>query len=249
MEIWVLLVGMPTLAVVTLEHTSLLPKDRYVNNWVIDADRPAIGTDESLYADAIADFYTTAVGSNAVPLSNYIGNQVSRVASAHRVKLYDIAGFLDGSPHGSPYYEYAFTMPSASSTDLPAQLAVKVTFEAEGRAVAAVETPDDADADSLVNRPKARRTGGIYFGPLNGGTQGAAGASVRPASTFVTQILEAVRGTHDRIDALNVDSNGLGVWSRVDEAVRPLEAVSCDNSYDVIRRRKLAASSRTRVTL
>jgi hypothetical protein len=120
-------------------------------------------------------------------------------------------------------------------------MALAITLEAIGREDAAVE------ASGGASRPKQRRTGRVYVGPLNTIASATTGTS-RPTAGIITHFLEAV-------DVLNADlislSNGeaLGVWSRSDATVRALEAVSIDNAWDTQRRRGVAATARTRNTL
>ena len=228
-----------------------MPEDSAVNTWAFATGTPDLA-DAVLVSDAVQDFYTNVpVGGTLAP-GAYLSNQLDRGALASRMQVYDITGFLDGSPHGSPMLDVNWTLSPAASagSDLPEEVALRITIEATGRSAALVETADGIDPGTEVDRPRARRTGGIYFGPLNHAASNLSGGvnGHRPLALFLTDLRLAVQDLHDDT-ALNAAGLSVAVWSRQDAAVRSLEAVSTDNAFDSQRRRGPDATSRVRLPL
>ena len=156
---------MGTLAVVELAHQSGMSDEMFVNTIAIAETGavPGSGSLASVYSTAIARIYTTALGAPVnASLGSLLGREISRDAGACSIKLYDITGNLDGSPHGSPYDVTTFTMPAASSVvGLPSEVALCCTFEANNREEQFVEVPDGSDAGTAVDRPRQRFTGRV----------------------------------------------------------------------------------------
>lgn len=240
---------MSLLAQVTLPHKSGLARDQIVNTFTLFGETAASSL--TALADDIISFYTAtndASGDATHSLCNWLSPIISRVASQASVRLYDIGGHLDGSPHGSPIFSKLWTVSGASyTTVLPTEVCVAVTMEAVGRAAAPVETPDSADAGTARDRPKERLTGRIYFGPLPVESQSYEGvtgvAKVNP--TLAGNLRKSVNAVHDKLKARNPDG-GLGVWSRKNAQVVPLANVSTDDAFDIQRRRGERALVRTR---
>jgi hypothetical protein len=233
---------MAYLVTATLAHTSGLPEDSVVMDWAVAGGNPADVPSHAAVLDAFAAFYSDAMPLALTSFGDYISSEISRVGSPHMLRLYDITNDLSGTPHGSPLAIQSFAIDAgAGGQNFPGEVALAITLEALGREDAAVE------ASSGTTRPKQRRTGRVYIGPLKVSAGVTTGTS-RPSASIITHFLEA-------IDVLNADlialSNGeaLGVWSRSDATVRALEAVSIDNAWDTQRRRGVAATARTRNTL
>lgn len=94
-----------------------------------------------------------------------------------------------------------------------------------------------------MDRPRQRRTGKLYLGPL---TWASADHTIgidgqRIGNTFRTDVLASAESLQD-----NVEGEGYlwCVWSRSNGAVSAIERVEMDNSYDVIRKRKAAPTAR-----
>lgn len=230
---------MAKLVTVTLERQSGVPEDRIVNNFAFVGGELASASELSTLAAAVDAFYNTDVGVALTPLAAYINGSVSRAANAHSIKVYDIAGFLDGSPHGSPEHEQAMTLePAGAGNSLPAECAVKLRWEAAGRADALVETADGIDAGTAPDRPRQRLTGGVYIGPLHDGAIQTISFMVRVRSAMRTQLLDSGELLADTIVPTVLGSDmQLGVWSRSNQAIVTLEAISVDDAIDTMRSR------------
>lgn len=244
---------MGTLAVVELASQSGLSKDKFVNTFAIAEASSIRGTGSmaAAYRTAIQRIYTAALG---VPVSATLGSMISRTvsrdANAHSVKLYDITGNLDGSPHGSPYDVSTFTMPAASETgSLPSEVALVLTLEATNRAAQFVERPDGTDPGSAIDRPRQRYTGRVYFGPFINGVNDASPPNyvARPTVTLQTALRMAVQRAADEIDAATSDLGAIGIWSRSDVAIRGAAQFRTDDAWDTQRRRGAAPSTVTRL--
>lgn len=247
---------MGTLAVVELQLRSGLPKDKVVNTFAFAEAAPIRGTGamDAALVDAITKFFTLNDATLGFPMGSRLSPAVSRAANACAIKLYDITGHLDGSPHGSPRTVSTFTMPTSSdpSTGLPEEVALAVTLEATNRSAQLVERADGSDAGSAVDRPRQRFTGRFYFGPVIPSMNGAdANGMSRPNTAVCDAIRRCVVRMADAIDldATHPDECALAVWSRADRALRGVEFVRTDDAWDTQRRRGASptAVTRTRV--
>lgn len=244
---------MALLVTAILPSVTGLAKDEAANTFALGGNTAGITSgDLDEISAAIVSFYNDLAAGQTTPLSTYLAADRSRGVNASEVKIYDIAGHLDGSPHGSPIREDTFTLGAASGTfdDNPSEVAFKVTLEAQGRSEALVETPDGIDAGTKVDRPRARRTGGLFIGPLALSANTEISGVTRPLASFAENVRDATIGLDTAIKAVGSTNNFfLGVWSRVDAVVRGLEAVSTDDAFDTQRRRGAQPTARTRVAI
>ncbi len=194
----------------------------------------------------IASFFN-ASQPNAEYVRSYISHEISRAAAACKFKIYDLAGALNGGPHGSPIAEDTMTLGAAFNDGaFPSQIANVLTLNGYPAAdPPPVETADGADPGTAPDRPLQRHRGRLFVGPLmsNAGEQGA-GVAVRPTATFQTTLRQAANGLRD---TLTVDGHSWAVWSRANGALYPVESVSTDNRFDTQRRRALTPTVRTQL--
>lgn len=234
----------------TLNSGTGLADDRFVNNWCLEG----VGfADPEDTADALSSFYlNTQGGAGAlVPMYEYLSSVIDNMADKGlTLRVFDITGHLDGSPHGSPIFEKSYTVPVYVGpwSDLPSECAGCITLEAVGRDTALVEVPDGPDADTKRDRPKQRHTGRIYFGPLNTGAIEQVGGVIRISNQFRDTARAAVVGMVTNVRAIEPSAN-LAVWSRKDGNTRRADAVSVDNAVDIIRSRGEKPSFRERTLI
>lgn len=249
---------MDTLATLLLSGASGLAEDKYVMTFAFTAVPDHLTATNLGLAGALYGFITNTPTGALVPMRDFLSDVIPRdPAISMQAKLYDISGHLDGSPHGSPYYVHpgALIADLVTGQGLPSEVACKITLEATGRAAAAVETGDGSDPGSALDRPKSRLTGGVFFGPLNdvaieyeGPVAGVTGGIPRVSNSLRDTARLAI--SKMRLDAYdNAGGSQLGVWSRRNAAVVPLEAVSIDNAFDTIRSRGEKPSLRERTAL
>lgn len=238
------------LAVVTLASISGVPKDDCVNTMAFSAPAGfgALAADWDALQAEIAELYNGLATGQQNAISAYLGNSLSRAAGKANTAFYDITGKLDGSPHGSPVAERSWTLGASLGTgDLPREVAFVVTLRGVGWQTALVEVPDAGDPGTEVDRPKARRTGKLYFGPLSAGAGVAAAdaltGDVRPSATMQTGFLNAVAEFAGEVKLVAAGMR-LCVWSRKDTFLHTVEHVQVDNAFDTQRRRGSAPTLR-----
>lgn len=219
----------------TFEHLSGFPEDRIVTTFPIawtGAGGPAPADFDNAFIN-IVDFWNVA--GTTQDLAAYISAEASRVADASVIRAYDVAAFLDGSPHGSAVDEFAFTLDAADgAADLPAECAVVLTTRANGWQAAAVEAPDGVDAGTAVDRPRQRLSGRNYLGPLSSSATAVITNAMRVASIFVVDALDAGEALQA---AMIADGFEWMVWSRVNAAMEPITHLQVDNAIDTMRKR------------
>lgn len=219
---------MATVQVNCILHTqSGIQRDFVQNSFVfqsVGSDPIDLGVDAML---SLQTFYTS--------IGPWLSPVLQRVNQVHELLVYDIAGELAaaGSGIGSPIDGVVFAIPAANTTvGLPGEVAVCLSYRAE-IAGAPVEGPGG------TTRPRSRRTGRVYLGPLC--TQALAEAppdATRPAPSMRNDFLAAGADLRDNADHFWC------VWSRVDNQLRAVQEVWVDNAFDTQRRRGTAPTSR-----
>lgn len=250
----------PMLVVVELQNINGIPADSVTNSWAIAGPTPSNGSGEwAQVQQHVHAFYNA--GAAPGPVGAYISPGVSRVALACKTRLYDLTNALgEGDDHGSPIANHAFTLPVAGgATPIPHECSAVLTLEGVGRSTAQVEIPDPTPEPrdefdtrlALTDRPKARRTGRVFIGPLSTIAMQDDSDQSRPHPDLLTAMRNAAVALDTALKAMNpVEGEiGLGVWSRQGQTVHFIEAVSTDNAFDTQRRRGVKASLRTRVTV
>lgn len=241
---------MATLLTVTFPSLSGLPEDDVTHSYAIaglDEDDPS--EDFDAVADAVNSIYNQTKGSTvAGDLAEVMSLTRTRATDACVVRFYDVTAHLDGSPHGSPYAVRTFTLDAAAggSVSLPDEVAIVATLEAANRADQVVEAPDGADIGSLVDRPRQRYTGRVYLGPWTTNAIRNVSPFDRPSDITMERIRLAMKEFAEDLEAINA-TYVLSVWSRQDQVMRRVDAVSTDNAWDTQRRRGNAPSARVRL--
>lgn len=213
-----------------LEHDSLIPRDRDIIDLAIavDSDDPN-GTIEEA-ADCVARLFSDmGIVGQGEPLGYYISQVIPRGIAPHHVDVYELNDLTGVGDMGSPIYsvQFAVAPTSGTLTLLPAETSMVVTTYAIGRSEAPVKGPNNT-------RPKQRRTGHIYFGPLNADCMANVGGEARFSLQSITDFgLQMQAFLADLAGAGSV----LGVWSRVDAIVRPVFGGHVDDAPDTQRRR------------
>lgn len=236
------------LVVAELPNENGRPDDTVVNTFAFHTNTaPA----EAVYVDvsgAVQSFYLEVppgltAGNN---VAKFISSTIERGVDACRTKVYDITGKLGINPatgklwaHGSPVHEDGFTMPAPSDTSsLPAQIAMCLTLRARDYALQPVELPSGGGPTETI-RPRARRTGRLYVGPLSPAAvmSHASGEPSRPDPGFRDVVCRAGENLAD-IALTNGDTALWCVWSRTAANMHAVTEVQADDSWDVIRSRK-----------
>jgi len=207
--------------------------DTFVNDFAFTASLAQSDSQITELFARVNDFYRFAdpVGG---AIGGYISKSVSRAAT-HKLQAYRIAaGGL-----GSPIREDAWLGPSEELTgtgvvELPNEVAAVVSFHADLFGIA-----EEAGA----TRPKARRRGRLYIGPLN--SQAITATSANPKLN--TNLGASLRGGINRIIDANDDGGSGGsfaVWSRKDAQLRVVTGGWTDDAMDTQRRRGQKSTAR-----
>lgn len=242
------------LCTVELPHVNGIARDSVVNTF---AFRKAIDLsvgEMDLVCGSVIGFYNSPGEGLTAPLGtvgSFISPRINRAIDACTVRLYDITGKLGKNPatgklwaHGSPVRVRPMSLVAAvENTSLPRQVAVCLTLRARDWTLQPVEAAPGAGDDTPTIRPRKRRSGRLYIGPLN--AREALGTSptedARPSASLTAAMAASAENLQQ---AVNVNDIDWCVWSRSDAAMHAITEVSVDNSYDVIRSRKLAATAR-----
>lgn len=237
------------LATATLKPSSGMAEDAVVNTFAFSMPSGFETVESNLdtLADIVGHFYRLVPTGETTAVGEYLGPQVVHDATGVTTRIYDITGHLDGSPHGSPIFEKASNLPAAFSsvTPLPAEVAVCLSLHGTGWEAAAVEVPDGSDPGSAVDRPRQRRSGRIYIGPLNSAavTTGGPNNDAMPALAFREVLHAAAEALADSARAVAAGGRWC-IWSRADTFLYTITDVSTDNALDSQRRRGAAPTSR-----
>lgn len=239
---------MATLISVELVNINGLAEDSFVNTYAVTGETPTDVVHQGQLLSGIIRIYNELV--TTARIAQFLSPVISRVTNACHARMYDLddgaGGIKDvltpGVILGSPIAETAWTLNAAGGTEnpLPNEVAMVCTLNALGRDAAAVEIPDTGDPGSEPDRPKQRRTGRVYIGPLNFTAQTAASSQPIPVDLFEDTVRGAIINADEWLRTASDTGpagNRLGVWSRKDRIVRGLEAVTTDNAWDTVRRR------------
>jgi len=182
----------------------------------------------------LASGHTDGVGS-------YLSAAIRRDGLC-QVQYYDIEAHLDGSPHGSPIKTVNFDILDPIGTEtVPAEAAAVITLYAVGRGTQPVRITNPTPPPEFI-RPKQRRTGRVYLGPLNSSAFAASGGEVYLATAFINAMKAGIEQVTTQATAVGAH---LMVWSRADAAVRQVTGGVIDNAPDTQRRRGVSSTART----
>lgn len=230
------------LATVIFNHKNGLLEDRTINDFVFICPIGASSESENLIMESrIKEFYNTAPsGSPAV--NTYLSGALDRFPSRAEIRFYDITAHLDGSRHGSPYRSHLWTLGgSPTGVSMPNEIACVLSFRADyGNQP---EFGPGLGPHGGKERPRARRRGRLYLGPLDDQV------ATYDTTTFRTYVQPAMASSATKSAKRLMDYTDVkwGVWSRVDGNALPVTSAWMDDAFDVQRRRGEAPLARTTV--
>jgi hypothetical protein len=226
---------------VNLNYTTGLPRDASVNDWVatFDSGVPS-SADLDAFALAVSHYYTQN-NDGVATIGSYMASCIDRGASKTTDEIFaipDAPGAL-----GAPVHTGVITIPAqnVSGVDLPNEIAICQSFSASTTGI-----PEHGAGGT---RPKARRRGRIFLGPLITASMRfghGAGTPQRPDTAFITKMNDSANAVHDELIAAGWH---WAVWSRVDWACHSVITASVDDEFDVQRRRGEDPGHRTSVVL
>lgn len=218
-----------TLVRAVMEAASGLPEDRVINDFAFHQAAAVNDADIAAMFALVDEFFRTPTATTFV-VSEYISSWINRSAT-HALQAYKI---VDG-PLGSPIAEDPWLGPvarRAGSNNLPAEVACVLSFHADLTGVA-------EEAGAI--RPKARRRGRLFIGPLVDLTVTGGDANVVVQPGFRSTLQSAAVRLMDNSEA----DHPWSVWSRKDKVLRPVVGGWTDNAIDTQRRRGPAATARS----
>lgn len=223
-----------TLVRAVMTSSTGLVADECINDFAFGwtgGGSPADSDYDNLFS-AVSEFYRTVTSSgNAV--SYYISDAINRSAT-HELQAYAIAA----GPLGSPVYTDDWLGPSTTGNaeGLPTECAGVLSFHGDLTGVL---------EESGATRPRARRRGRIYVGPLNASAKYATTPPYMLTTTFMTTLNAAANIMGD---AALADDWVWSVWSRANATLYPVVGGWTENAPDTLRRRGPKSSSRTAFT-
>lgn len=193
---------MPTLyrATVVLKHKSGVPKDNVSNTFHVEQAAVNGTPDAEAIAEIIRDFYVGVAPNTEFPLSTFIGSQIADVG--HEVRMYPLDAptgesvFYDGAPP-----EHVELFDFVGRNDETQGMASEVALCLSFRKV------------SSGAIPLARRTGRIFFGPIENVHITMEAGTSRPKPSDALRVTLGVNG-QDLVDRLQAAGKSLVVYSR-----------------------------------
>lgn len=214
-----------------MENVTGLPEDRVTNDFAFKTGATAPTQTEIDDCIALVDYFYRGVPGAGINIpSSYISETINRAAT-HLIEVYSITAL----GLGSPIYSEPWLGPVTAgfATNLPNEVAAVLSFHAT-----LVGTVEEGPGGT---RPRARRRGRIYFGPLGAGALDMADPNPRLNADFLTVLRTA--GGNLR-DGSALEGTPWCVWSRVDEELRVVTGGWTDDEPDTQRRRGNTASTR-----
>ena len=230
--------------VVSLGSTTELPEDTVQNVLNCGLTGVLAPGDVSTAMAAVRDFFNALAPGQTTDIANRINGSISRVANACTIEAYATLDLTGATPLGSPIDTLSFTMdPEGSSNDLPEEVAVVVSYNADLTNVPVTESNPSPPPATI--RPQQRRRGRMFVGPLNqlAGTTSGTPNLFRPFSGFRVDLGAAFAGM-----ATTINGTGgleLGIWSKADAEVFTAVGGYVDDAWDTQRRRGVAPTVRT----
>lgn len=244
---------MPGLVTATMPDVSGIPADATQMSFAFNGNGGDVGF-AAIMAGLVQAFFNNIAAGATHAIGEYLAGSRSRVANAVLYNTYDLAGHLDGSPHGSPTITAPMTLPAPVNTGLLAdQLAAILSFEAsltgilERGPVATRPSTDEAidqgapATHSARTRPRASRRGRIWVGPLCSFTQG----DVEGSGLKAVVISDLQKAAHDLIVNSLATVTPWVVWSRVTAATNVIDGGWVDQRFGTQRRRRDKAIERS----
>lgn len=228
---------MPDLLVrAVMPHVSGLAEDVSINDFAFDGL-----TTPATAAAALLDFYT-AIRPSGNRVSSYLARNVARTLLGARFDVFAVdtpaklSGSGPGSALGSPVLSVPWTVsPAFAIEGYPSEVSICLSFRADYGGVA---------EEVGATRPRARRRGRIFLGPIASNQSTEDGNNVvRPAASMLTDIRDA---------AFDLGASAIDVWcvwSRADAIFRTISFASTDNAWDTQRRRGESPTSRTEIAV
>jgi hypothetical protein len=219
-----------------MTSTSGLPEDVVINDFALHFVAPPSTPELEEAMNIVGEFYRQGATA-ADRVGSYIGSGVDRGAT-HELAAYQIVS----GPLGSPVLTVDWLGPVAPLTaeNLPLEVAACLSFH--GTLTGVMEEELDGD------RPRARRRGRIYVGPLTTDAVDVTQFQPKLTAAFTAALRSNATNLADALQAATQPAEW-SVWSRRDVVLHEVVGGWTDNAPDTQRRRGQAPSSRTVFTI
>lgn len=195
---------------VHLPYFSQLPRDVAINTfWTTGSGNAE--TEAAAAHLALTDFYAAVPGDEESAIRNYLSVVIN--GAACRIKSYDQA---DPEPR-TPVLESAMPLTINDVASFPEEVAICASFKAAYQ--------------PGTNRQRYR--GRVYLGPLNSNSSETTGDRMQVGLEFSAVVVAAMEDLATALDG----SPAWAVYSRVDDAARPVVGGWVDRIWDTQRRR------------
>lgn len=225
-------------AQVIFQGLSNLPQDRYINTFAFHKPAGGVtGADSSHIAELLTEFYATPVPGHADPIASYLSKAIIPEPDP-------VINIYDADATGSPIAVESILgfAPAGHVPSLPHEVALCLSFHGDVSALGE-EGPVDP-VTGKKTRPRARRRGRVFIGPLSSSALAAVNdVPGRPLPELVTMISLAA-------NRMMIDSSGLApgmkwaVHSRKTGEMHDVVGGFVDNEFDTQRRRGGVSTSR-----
>lgn len=204
-----------------------LPEDTIVNDFAFkNAGAPAAGDFTDMFN--LVDGFFNDIQTSTLSVGAHISNQVDRGAT-HEFQGWVISAGAMGSPDAVE----AWLGPNTTSTGnaMPTECAGVLSFHADLTGIL---------EESGATRPRARRRGRVFIGPLNLDALDTTSAPYPLKTPFMTTLRQAASA----LIAASTPDHPWCVWSRTDAVLREVVGGWTDNAPDTQHRRGFTATVR-----
>jgi len=197
------------------------------------------GTDMTNLMDGVHDWWHSTGTTSTVALENYLSNELSNSASAIDIDTYSVPtvrGVL-----GPPFSHATYGTPTLGTSGLPEEVALCMSYSADLSSV--------AERGAGGTRPRARRRGRVFIGPLSqaAAQQDTTTKRTKPATVALSAWTDNAK--QFLATALLADGWTWCVFSPTLWEMFDVTQVWVDDAFDTQRRRGPDAVGRTLVTL
>jgi hypothetical protein len=207
-----------------IARASGINEDASVNVWHFETIGIPSAADLQAVGDGLVAFYAN--------IQSLFPSNVSNAALAHRIEIAQVTPGATGAADDTVSAllgTRAFSITPGASFSLPNEVASCLSFRGD---IAGV--PEE----SGLTRPRSRRRGRVFIGPLNSNTLAGIAPANEPLFSLTSR--EVMLDGYDFLTtALAGTSANLrhGVYSRVNADIVPVTQVSVDGEYDTMRSR------------
>jgi hypothetical protein len=223
-------------ATVVMQKLSSKPEDAIRNVWHFATGGLPV----------VADFTSIDLGLKAfyTGISSLLGSAIDRNGANNRIEISQVnagaAGPADDTASSLLATSF-FTManPAASAVNLPSEAAIAMSIRGDVTGLA-------EELNSGFLRPKSRKRGRVFLGPLNSSVVGNDPVTFRPKVNLATrdQILASYTNFKNELDGPGRIVHHV-VYSTMNATTAPVVLTHVDDAFDTIRSRGEKAIDRS----